>query len=113
VQIWIGIESSRSARLVSGQRNSPLSVSLAWQKPEALGKDLVAKTSIERQTELVLEQLKLCVEGWLLAGKSPQMQCLLHVSGEIRGHQHDLCALLSEQSAGADFRLRAAMVRRV
>ena len=70
----------------------------------------IAEASIERQTELVLEQMKLCLEtagSWF--GQCPQVQCLLHLGREVRGGERGVCALLSDGPAGPDLCLRAGM----
>ncbi len=68
---------------------------------------------IERQTELVLEQLKLCLET---AGTSLRnvMKCNVYCTSAdaLRRRQRDLCALFPGRSPGAHLRLRARMVRR-
>jgi enamine deaminase RidA (YjgF/YER057c/UK114 family) len=69
---------------------------------------------IERQTELILARMKLCLET---AGASLQnaMKCniYLHLGQALRGRQCDLSALLSGKSACAHIRLRAGMDRAV
>jgi enamine deaminase RidA (YjgF/YER057c/UK114 family) len=62
----------------------------------------IVDAPIERQTELVLEQLKLCVETAGSSLNNVLKQRLLHLGREIRGSQRDLCALFSEKSAGAN-----------
>ena len=60
----------------------------------------VVDAPIERQTELVLEQMKLCLET---AGSSLEnvLKCnvYLHVGREVCGGQRDLCPLLSQGPA--------------
>ena len=57
----------------------------------------VVDAPIERQTELVLEQMKLCLET---AGSSlqkrAQVQCLLHIGREVWRRQRNLCTLLPQ-----------------
>jgi Endoribonuclease L-PSP len=72
----------------------------------------VIDAPIERQTELVLDQLKLCLEtAGSSFGSHPQMQCLLHVGREVCRCQRDLLPLFPERPAGADFRERPSLAR--
>ena len=56
----------------------------------------IVKAPIERQTELVLEQLKLCMET---AGSSLDnifdVHRLLHIGADVRRRQRRLCEILS------------------
>ena len=62
---------------------------------------------IERQTELVLEQLKLCLEtAGTFAAERDEVQRLLYFGCALRRRQRDLRALFSGRSPGANFRLR-------
>ena len=59
----------------------------------------IVKAPIERQTELVLEQLKLCMET---AGSSLDniLKCTVYcTSVQMFRHQRRLCEILSEESA--------------
>jgi hypothetical protein len=63
----------------------------------------VVDAPIERQTELVLEQMKaLRGEGRIVAGKRSEVQRLLHFGREIRSRQRRLLQVFFEGSAGAD-----------
>ena len=67
----------------------------------------VVDAPIERQTELVLEQLKLCRDRRIIPGERSQVQRLLHVGRQIRGRQRDLRAVFSQGPASANFHLRS------
>src|SRR3954451_6406826 len=71
----------------------------------------VAPASIERQTELILEQMKLCRDGRGLTRQRDEVQHLLHLGKTFSGREHDLRAVLSGESAGAHLRLYSGMDR--
>ena len=60
----------------------------------------IVKAPIERQTELVIEQLKLCMKT---AGSFPRQHFdvhrLLHIGADVLRRQRRLCEILSEESA--------------
>ena len=64
----------------------------------------IFKGPIERQTEIVLDQLKLCVET---AGSSLEnilkAECLRHLSGHVSCGEYRLQALFPGEPAGAHF----------
>ena len=60
----------------------------------------IVKAPIERQTELVLEQLKLCTgDRWLLPRQHFEVHRLLHIGADVPRRQRRLCEILSEESA--------------
>jgi enamine deaminase RidA (YjgF/YER057c/UK114 family) len=71
---------------------------------------LLEHASIERQTEVVLEQMKLCLDT---AGSSLEhvfeMQCLLRFCREIRRGKRGLYALFPKCTAGAHIYMRRCM----
>ena len=70
----------------------------------------VVKASIERQTEIVLEQMKLCLEtAGSSFGASLEVHRLLHLRREVRRRECGLCALLSQGPSRADFRERPGL----
>jgi enamine deaminase RidA (YjgF/YER057c/UK114 family) len=72
----------------------------------------IADVPIERQSELIMEQMKLCLQT---AGASLDnvMKCNVYCTSTktLRRVQRRLCALSPARSAGADLRLHAGMVR--
>ena len=74
----------------------------------------IRRLPVDRQAEIVLDQLKLCLTA---AGSSldrgHQMQRVLHRRGAFRDHQRGLCAVFSVRSAGAQLHLRFALARPV
>jgi enamine deaminase RidA (YjgF/YER057c/UK114 family) len=74
----------------------------------------IRHVAIERQAEIVLEQIKLCLNGGgLVARQGHQVHRVLHRRGALRDHQRSLRALLPVRPAGAQLRLRTAVARPV
>jgi hypothetical protein len=73
--------------------------------------DVVQGASIERQTELVLEQMKLCLRTArrIVPGQRAQMHRVLHLGRQVRRGQRRLRPLLSDRAAGAGLRVRPGL----
>ena len=66
----------------------------------------IVEAPIERQTELVLEQMEaLSRDGGIVAGERSQVQRVLHVGRESRSGQRDLRSLISQGPARSDLPL--------
>ncbi len=74
----------------------------------------IRRLPVERQVEIVLEQMKLCLTA---AGSSldqgHQVQRLLHRRGAFRDHQRGLRAVFPVRPAGAQLHLRFGLARPV
>jgi enamine deaminase RidA (YjgF/YER057c/UK114 family) len=70
----------------------------------------IVDAPIKRQTEFVLEQMKLCLE---MAGSSLEdvLKCNVYCTSvdKLRGRQCDLCPVLSQRLACPDLRLRSCL----
>ena len=73
----------------------------------ATGEDVNAP--LERQTELVLEQMKLCLETAGSSLEKVPKRNVLHLCRAIWQGQRDLCPIFPERPAGADLRLRSGV----
>lgn len=74
----------------------------------------IKRLPLERQAEIVMEQMKLCLEAaGSLARQDNQVQRLLHRRRALCGDQRDLCALFSVRSACSQLHLRERLARSV
>jgi hypothetical protein len=73
----------------------------------------IRRLPLERQTEIVLEQMTLPRRGRLIAGQGREMHGVLQRRRAVRDHQRSLRTLFSIRSAGAQLRLRQGLARPV
>ena len=76
--------------------------------------EIAANAPFERQAELILTQVKNRARGGRVGPRPrPEVQRAVHLQGPLQDLQRDLQALFPDQSAGADFLLRAGVDRPV
>ena len=74
----------------------------------------IRRMPVEQQTEIVLDQIKLCLAAaGLIARQGDQVRRVLHRRGALFDHQQGVCALFPDRPAGAQLRLRRAVARPV